>query len=95
MVLAVCVLVHLTTIIYAVRGGLSATEILGRTHGSYLWAAFYVVFVLAVSVHAAIGVRAVLIEWVGLRGKLLGTAVHLTALIIAVLGLRAVWAVIA
>ena len=30
-VLALCVLVHLATLIYAVRGGLSAAEILGRT----------------------------------------------------------------
>ena len=95
MVLAVCVLVHLATIVYAVRGGLSAAEILGRTRGSYAWASFYTVFVLAVTVHAAIGLRAILLEWVGLRGKALGAVVHLIALVIAMLGLRAVWAVIA
>jgi fumarate reductase subunit C len=31
MVLAACVAVHLVTIIYAVRGGLSAAEMLART----------------------------------------------------------------
>ena len=34
MVLALCVIVHLLTMIYAVRSGLSAAEILGRTQGS-------------------------------------------------------------
>ena len=34
MVLALAVLVHLITIISAVRGGLSAREILARTQGS-------------------------------------------------------------
>ena len=38
MVLAACVMVHLVTIIYAVRGGLSAAEILARTRGSIAWA---------------------------------------------------------
>ncbi len=37
----VCVLVHLATIIYAVRGGLTAAEILERTRGSVGWAVFY------------------------------------------------------
>jgi fumarate reductase subunit C len=40
MVLAVCVVVHLCTIIYAVQGGLTAAEILGRTRGSVCWLAF-------------------------------------------------------
>src|SRR5688572_19262948 len=56
-VLAVCVLVHLVTVIYAVRNGLSAAEILGRTAGSAGWAVFYGVFVGAVAVHAPIGLR--------------------------------------
>ncbi|MBC7710250.1 MAG: succinate dehydrogenase, partial [Rhizobacter sp.] len=33
MLLALCVLVHLVTILYAMRGGLSAAEILARTRG--------------------------------------------------------------
>jgi len=51
-VLAVCVLVHIAVMVYAVRGGLSAGEILGRTRGSVGWAAFYAVFVIAIAVHA-------------------------------------------
>jgi fumarate reductase subunit C len=93
LVLAVCVLVHLATIVYAVRGGLGAAEILGRTRGSYAWASFYAVFVLAASVHAGIGLRTIAFEWLGLRGARLSALVHLVVLLIAVLGLRAVWAV--
>lgn len=48
MVLALCVLVHLVTILYAMRGGLSATEILARTRGNNAFALFYVVFVLKI-----------------------------------------------
>jgi fumarate reductase subunit C len=95
MVLALCVVVHLVTLIYAVRGGLSAAEILGRTQGSAPWAAFYTVFVLAVAIHAPVGLRAILAETFGWRGGLLNFTVAAVALLIAVLGLRAVWAVIA
>ena len=67
-VLVVCVTVHLATMIAAVRGGLSATAILARTRGSLGWAAFYALFVLAVSIHAPIGLRTVAAEWLGWRG---------------------------
>jgi fumarate reductase subunit C len=95
MVLALCVLVHLVTLIYAVRGGLSAAEILARTRASALWGAFYTVFVLAVAVHVPIGLRAVLNEWLGLRGRALAWTVMAISLALLLLGLRAVWAVIA
>jgi fumarate reductase subunit C len=94
-VLAVCVLVHIAVMVYAVRGGLSAAEILGRTRGSAGWAAFYALFVLAVAVHAPIGLRAVAAEWLGWRGRSLGLALHLFGVLLFVLGLRAVWAVFA
>jgi fumarate reductase subunit C len=92
-VLAVCVLVHLVTIIYAVRNGLTAAEILGRTRGSTAWAAFYTVFVLAVAVHAPVGLRNVLAESFDWRGRSLEATVLAVALLIAFAGLRAVWAV--
>jgi fumarate reductase subunit C len=95
MVLAVCVVVHLVTLIYAVRGGLSAAEILERTRGSFTWGAFYAIFVIAVAVHAPIGLRAILNEWFGLRGRKLEVTVAIVALVLMVLGLRAVWAVVA
>ena len=46
-ILAVTVAVHLGTIVYAVRGGLTAGEILGRTQGNLTCLLFYAVFVLA------------------------------------------------
>jgi fumarate reductase subunit C len=94
-VLALCVVVHLITIVYAVRGGLSAAEILGRTHGSGGWIAFYALFVLAVSVHVPIGLRAIAIEWLGWRGASRDWAVLAIAAALAVTGLRAAWAIFA
>ena len=95
MLLVPLVLVHLGMIVYAVRGGLSAGEILARTQGSIGWALFYGVFVLAVSVHAPIGVRNVLMEWTAWRGRSLEAAMLVLAGALMVMGLRAVWAVVA
>ena len=67
--LALCVSVHLVTIVYAARGGLTAAEIFARTRGNTGWLAFYTVFVIAVAVHAPIGLRPVLTEWLGWRGR--------------------------
>jgi len=94
-VLALCVFVHLATIIYAVQGGLSAAEILGRTRGNYGWAAFYSVFVLACAVHVPIGLRAVLAEWVAWRGPSQAVALVAFAAVIAATGMRAVIGVFA
>ena len=94
-VLALCVLVHLATMILAVRGGLSAAEILSRTRGSAGWCAFYGVFVLAVAVHAPIGLRTVLAETARARGRLLDAAAVLFALLLLAAGWRAVYAVVA
>jgi fumarate reductase subunit C len=89
-VLTVCVLVHLATIIYAVQGGLSAAEILGRTRGNALWFAFYTVFVLAVSVHAPIGLRAVCIEWLHWRGRSRDVVLIVISGLLAWMGMRSV-----
>lgn len=94
-VLALCVLVHIIVMVYAVRGGLSAAEILGRTRGNAGWAAFYALFVLAVAVHAPIGLRAVATEWLGWRGRSAAICLHLFGFLLLALGLRAVWAVFA
>ena len=91
--LAVCLVVHLVTIIYAVRNGLSAAEILGRTRGNMAWAAFYAVFVLAIAVHAPIGLRNVLAETFGWRGRGLDVAVLAVAMTLVMWGGRAVYAV--
>ena len=92
-ILAVCVLVHLVTIIYAVRNGLSGAEILGRTRGNVAWAAFYALFVAAVSIHAPIGLRNFLSETFDWRGRGLDVAVMAIALTLAMWGFRAVYAV--
>jgi fumarate reductase subunit C len=89
-VLGVCVAVHLATMVYAIRGGLSAAEILARTQGSAGWFAFYSVFVLAVTVHAPIGLRSVLAEWFGWRGAGRDAFLLALAVLLAVLGMRAV-----
>lgn len=93
-VLALCVVVHLVTIVYAVRGGLGAHEILGRTRGSIAWGAFYTVFVLAAAVHGAIGLRTVASEWLRFRGAAAEVTMIAIALALAGLGLRAVAAVV-
>jgi fumarate reductase subunit C len=92
-VLAVCVLVHLVTIIYAVRNGLSAAEILGRTRGNVGWCAFYALFVAAIAVHAPIGLRNVLAETFDWRGRGLDITVIAIGLTLAMWGFRAVFAV--
>jgi fumarate reductase subunit C len=94
LVLAVCVAVHLVTIIYAVRHGLTAAEILARTRGSVGWGSFYGVFVIAAAIHGAIGLRAIAAEWLGLRGDSAGIVMTLAGLALTVLGLRAVFAVV-
>ena len=62
MVLGLCVSIHLIIIFYAIRGGLSAEEILGRTQGNIAFAIFYEIFVLACFVHAPIGLANILEE---------------------------------
>jgi succinate dehydrogenase subunit C len=94
-ILAVCVIVHLVTVIYAVRNGLSAAEILGRTRGNAGWAAFYFVFVAAIAVHAPIGLRSVLAESFDWRGKGLDITVAVIGAALALWGFRAVYAVFA
>jgi fumarate reductase subunit C len=95
MVLAVCVLVHLCGIVYAVRGGLTASAILGRTQGNWGFAAFYAVFVIACAVHVPVGLANIAREWsdLGERPALwLGRAF---AVLLLVMGLRSVYAVVA
>ncbi len=95
MVLAFAVTVHLVTIVYAVRGGLTAGDILARTTGNVGFLAFYVLFVIAAAIHAPIGLRSVLREWTPWRGRSLDLAMLGVAAVIAALGLRAAYAVYA
>jgi fumarate reductase subunit C len=93
MALAFFVMVHLAIIIYAVRGGLTGTEILGRTHGNIAFGLFYAAFVLACAVHVPLGMARILREWfMGERAANVVSA--LFALLLLVLGLRAVYGVV-
>jgi fumarate reductase subunit C len=89
MVLGVCVAIHLLIIFYAIRGGLSAQEILDRTQGNMGFAIFYEIFVLACFVHAPIGVANILQETFPKSG-LAKPISSLLALLILVLGTVAV-----
>ncbi len=93
-VMAPLVLGHIALIFYATRQGLTAADILARTQGSIVWAAYYGVFVAAVSIHAAIGVRNILSEWSPLTERRGDIFALLFGLILAVLGARAVAAVV-
>lgn len=89
MILGLCVSIHLVIIFYAIRGGLSAAEILGRTQGNIAFAIFYEIFVLACFVHAPIGLANILEETFskGLISKALSL---ILAVLILVLGTTAV-----
>jgi fumarate reductase subunit C len=92
-ILAFAVTVHLVTIIYAIRGGLTAGDILARTHGNRWFLGFYLAFVLAAAIHAPIGVRSILREWARWRGPSLDLAMLAFSALLLVLGVRAALAV--
>ncbi len=92
--MAPLVLGHIAIIFYATRQGLSAADILARTRGSILWAAYYGLFVAAASIHAAIGIRNVFSEWSPLNERRAGFLAILFGLFLALLGARAVAAVV-
>lgn len=93
MALSFFVMVHLAVIIYAVRGGLTGTEILGRTHGNIAFGLFYAAFVLACAVHVPLGLARILRETV-MSARAAGVVSALFALLLLVLGLRAVYGVV-
>lgn len=93
LVMAPLVLTHIAVMIYAVQGGLTAAEILGRTQGSVAWAAFYGLFVAAAAIHASIGLRVILAETFGLARGAAGIVMASAFLALFGLGARAVWAV--
>jgi len=88
------VLLHVVVIFYATRKGLTAADILARTRGSLAWASFYGAFVVAVAVHAAIGVCNVLAEWSPLKSRDAGILAGAFSVLLFLLGGRAVVAVV-
>lgn len=92
-VMAPLVLVHLAVMIYAIQGGLDASEILSRTRGSLWWAATYGLFVIAVATHAAIGLRVIVHEHLKFGGTILNLFTWGAGLTLLAMGGRAVVAV--
>lgn len=95
MVLALCVVIHLAGMVWAVRGGLSAAEILSRTQGNLPFAAFYAVFVLACAVHVPLGLVNIAREWWRWSPGAAAWFARAVTAALVVLGLRAVWGVYA
>lgn len=93
LLMAPFVIVHIGVMIYAIEGGLSAGEILGRTQGSMTWFLFYMTFVIAAGLHGAIGLRVILHEWAGLKGASLNVASWGIGALLILMGGRAVIAV--
>ncbi|MFZ9724055.1 MAG: succinate dehydrogenase [Burkholderiaceae bacterium] len=93
MALAVCLVVHLVTMILAVQGGLTAAEILERTRDNSVWLSFYLAFVLMVTLHVPIGLRNILREFTGWSASTVNLAGLLAGFVLLALGLRAAWAV--
>ncbi|MEM1276260.1 MAG: succinate dehydrogenase [Pseudomonadota bacterium] len=93
MILAPLVLIHLIGILYAIQGGLTAAEILGRTQSTWLWPVFYGLFVICAAAHGAIGLRNILVEWGRLPRRVANPAMVLFALLLGLLGMRAVVAI--
>jgi fumarate reductase subunit C len=89
MILGICVAIHLVIIFYAIRGGLTAQEILGRTQGNLAFALFYEIFVLACFIHAPIGVANILQETLPKSG-IAKPVSWLLAILILTLGTTAV-----
>jgi len=87
------VILHLAVMVYAARGGLTADELLQRTQSSVFWMLFYTGFVIAVSVHAAIGVRVVVCEHFRLTGGLVGVVTWSVFFGLLCMGATAVYAV--
>lgn len=94
MVMAPLVILHLGVMIVAIQGGLDSAEILSRTRGSLFWGSVYGIFVVAVSIHAAIGVRVVLFEWLQIRHNWLNLLSLFTFILLFLMGARAVYAVV-
>ena len=95
LIMAPLVIGHIVVMIYAIQGGLTAAEILGRTQGSLFWGLFYGAFVVAVAIHAAIGLRTIANEWLRLEGAALHALTCLVLFGLLALGGRAVFAVVA
>ena len=93
LIMAPLVVGHLVVLMMAVRGGLSAQEILDRTQSSAAWPLLYALFVAAAALHGAVGLRAMAREILPTRRALPeGLALVFMAAVL-LLGFRAVAAI--
>jgi fumarate reductase subunit C len=83
---------HLATIMYATRSELTAASILERTQSSPWLVVFYTGFVVLVAIHAPLGLRKIMVEWVRFSQRLANILSLLFFLGFLGLGLRGVWA---
>ena len=92
--LALLLLIHLITIMYAVQGEISVSEIVERVRGNTVWVIFYGIFIVSAVVHSMIGVRNILAEMSNLNRRFVDVAVTIYAVASLWLGieaLRAIW----
>ena len=83
---------HLATIMYATRSELTAASILERTQSSPWLVVFYTGFVVLVAIHAPLGLRKIMGEWLRLPAKLANRISFVLFVVFLGLGLRGVWA---
>ena len=94
--LSLLLAIHLVTIIYATRGGITVAEISQRLQQNWLWQYMYLVFIAVAVTHAAIGLRNICVETLPARKFLVSVFVTLYTVISVWLGflaLRAIWIV--
>jgi len=87
--------VHLLLILYAAREGITAENILARTSGNMFWALVYGLFVLLVAVHAPIGLRNIMSEWLNWPKSIINAISVAMFFLFLLMGLRSVSAVVA
>ena len=90
-ILAIAVIVHIATIVMAMDGGLSAREIISRVQGNNAWLIFYLTFVIAVAIHAPIGLRTIMREITPLSLPVINAIVVFMTLFVGVVGFRAIF----
>ncbi len=91
--LALMLLIHLATVIYAVHGGLNVAEIIARVRGNGFWIFFYGTFATAAIVHATIGLRNILNEWTATNRRVIDLVITIYAIGSIWLSFRAIEAI--
>jgi fumarate reductase subunit C len=93
MVLTIFVVIHLVIMMFAIHGGLTASEILDRTRSSPLVGLFYALFVIACAIHVPIGVTKIAQEWASLSSAMARRISWFLTALILIMGFAAVWGV--